>query len=144
MPNGTESTSDRSLAQRTRSRSATAEAIANGAAALVLAFLDDEFATPTLLAIAVGCVVGGAVVRALTDHFSHRYFGRRPLYVVLPERWEWVMTCVQVGLAVLIAWSFGAAAGAVVAALVAGAALPAIEPARRSWQGLAKFVGGAD
>ena len=143
MPNGKESTSNPSPAQRARSRSAIAGAIANGTAALVLTFLDDEFGTP-LLAIAVGCVVAGAMAKGLSDHISQRYSGRRPLSVNLPERWEWVVTCVQVGLAVLIAWSFGAAVGAVVAAVVAGAALPDIEPARRSWQGLAKLVGGAD
>ena len=143
MPNATESASSPSPA-RTRNRSAIVEAIANGTAALVLASLDDEFALPTLLAIVAGCVVAGAFVKGLTDHISLRYSGRRPLYVVLPQSWEWATTCVQVGLAVLIAWHLGAAIGAVVAAVVAGAALPDIEPARRSWQGLAKFLGGAD
>lgn len=143
MPNAAENTTHQSLARR-RSRSATAEATANGTAALLLAFLADEFAPPAILAIAVGCVVAGAVARALSDHISQRYSGRRPLYVVLPPSWEWVTACVQVGLAALLAWAFGAAVGMVVAAIVAGAALPGIEPARRSWQGLAKIVGGAD
>ena len=135
MPNQTDSASGPSLGGWTKSRSATVEATANGLTALVLAFLGDELAHGAMLAVAVGCVVAGAVVRGMTDRFS-----RRSMHVNLPAGWEWVTPCVQVGLAMLIAWHLGAALGMLAAALTAGAAIPAIDSAKRRWQALSRLV----
>ena len=117
------------------------EAAVNGAAALVLAFLGDEFAPPAMLGTAVGCVVAGAVARGLTDHVSRRYLRTKPVSVDLPAGWEWVTPCVQVGLVLLITWHFGATVGMVAAAVVAGAAIPAIDAVRKRWQVLTRLVG---
>lgn len=117
------------------------EAIANGGAALVLVFLDDEFAPLVLLGIAIGCVVAGMVTRGLTDHISQRYFRSKPVPDDLPRGWEWMAPCVQVGIVALIAWQLGAAVGVVVAATVAGAAIPASPQARETWQALTKRIG---
>lgn len=110
------------------SRLATREAVANGAMALVLMFFEEHFSLAALAGILVGSALLGALARGLADHVSRRYLRTKQAVLRLRDPWEWGVVVLQLGLAVVIAWQLGPAVGVVAAAVVAGAAIPGIEP----------------